>query len=780
MSSKAHNLVVVESPAKAKTIKKYLGAEFEVLACYGHIRDLEPKTGAVDPANNFSMKYQAIARNAKHVTAIANALKHCDHLYLAPDPDREGEAIAWHLQELLNKRNALKNKQVHRVTFNQITKSAVQEAIANPKEIAMPLVNAQQARRALDYLVGFNLSPLLWRKITRGLSAGRVQSPALRLIAERELEIERFEAKEYWNILADCKTTDSGAQAFKARLTHLHGKKLEQFSITKEAQATQAVSDIKQAASGNLRVSKVSKKERKRRPTAPFITSTLQQEASRKLGFTAQRTMRCAQQLYEGIDTGEGTTGLITYMRTDSTHLAAEALTEIREQITQQYGANNCPAQIRIYKAKSKNAQEAHEAIRPTSAARTPESIRNHLEDDQYKLYQLIWRRAVASQMIDATLNTVAVDLSAADHTFRANGSTIADPGFMQAYQEQSDDAPSTQTQDEKFLPEMQEGETIPVQEITAKQHFTEPPPRYNEASIVKKLEEYGIGRPSTYANIISTLQNRKYVEMDQKRFTPTDTGRIVNQFLTENFKQYVDYDFTAQLEDQLDAISRGETDWIKILDEFWKPFIKMVQEKDKSVTRADAMQARELGTDPASGKPVSARMGRYGPFVQIGTREDTEKPKFASIPPPFKLHSLTLEQALELCKLPRELGKNDAGDLISAGIGRYGPYIKHGSKYASMPETDDPLTVTLKRALEIVDEAKQKAANKIILEFSDQGIQVLRGRYGPYITDGKKNAKIPKGQEPDELTLEQCTELLEKAPAKGARRFTRKKKTDK
>lgn len=778
MSSKINKLVVVESPAKSKTIKKYLGPGFEVLASYGHVRDLEPKSGAVDTAHDFAMKYQSISRNAKHVTAIAKVMKQCDTIYLATDPDREGEAIAWHVMQLLEKRGLLKDKKVCRVTFNQITKSAIQEAVAHPQEISMDLVEAQQARRALDYLVGFNLSPLLWRKITRGLSAGRVQSPALRLIAEREMEIEAFQKQEYWYIHALAQTQKNDkASPFKARLTHLHEKKLEQFSLTNEEQAQQALEDVQAAANGQLTVDKVTKKERKRRPAPPFITSTLQQEAARKLGFTAQRTMRTAQQLYEGIDVGEGTTGLITYMRTDSINLASEAIGEIRAQIASQYGAEKCPKEIRSYKTKSKNAQEAHEGIRPTAASRTPESIKSYLDESQYKLYRLIWCRTMASQMIDATLHTVAVDLKAGPHTFRANGSTIANPGFMEVYLEQTDDAPAKKESDEKFLPEMEQGEQVKALEITPDQHFTEPPPRYNEASLVKKLEEFGIGRPSTYASIISTLQNRKYVEMDQKRFIPTDTGRIVNDFLTKHFTQYVDYDFTAQLEDQLDAIARGEKERIATLKTFWEPFIKMVQGKDKTITRADAMQARVLGTDPKSGKEVSARMGRYGPFIQIGTRDDEDKPKFSSIPPPHKIHDITLEQALELCKLPREIGKAENGDMISAGIGRYGPYIKYGSKYASLGEQDDPLTVTMARALEAIQEAKEKASNKIILEFKEQGIQVLRGRYGPYITDGTKNAKIPKGQEPSELSLEMCQELIKAAPEKGKGRFTRRKK---
>ena len=558
------NLVIVESPAKAKTIKKYLGKDFEVLASYGHVRDLVPKEGAVDPANDFAMKYQVIERNDKHVKAITTKLKNADALYLATDPDREGEAISWHLYELLKGKRVLKDKPVHRVVFNEITKKAVQDAVAHPRELSMDLVNAQQARRALDYLVGFNLSPLLWKKVRRGLSAGRVQSPALRLICEREEEIEAFETREYWTIEAD---TEKDGQAFSAKLTHFAGEKLEQFSVTDGERAAEIEQTLHAAAGGQLDVVKVEKKQRKRNPAAPFTTSTLQQEASRKLGFTAQRTMRIAQQLYEGVDIGSGAVGLITYMRTDSVNLADEALAELRDFIGEKYGADQLPKSPRQYKTKAKNAQEAHEAIRPTSVLNTPRPIARHLDRDQLKLYSLIWKRTVACQMIHATIDTVAADLGAGEgNVFRANGSTIANPGFMQVYLEGTDDAKPGDGE-EKMLPPLREGEQIALNKIRPEQHFTEPPPRYSEASLVKTLEEYGIGRPSTYASIISTLQDREYVEMDKKRFIPTDVGRVVNKFLTNYFTQYVDYDFTARLEDELDAVSRGEEEWIPLLE---------------------------------------------------------------------------------------------------------------------------------------------------------------------------------------------------------------------
>jgi len=607
------NLVIVESPAKSKTIKKYLGKDFEVLASYGHVRDLVPKEGAVDTANNFEMKYQVIEKNDRHVQAITKALAKADALYLATDPDREGEAISWHLYELLQKRKKLKGKATYRIVFNEITKRAVQEAVANPRELSMDLVNAQQARRALDYLVGFNLSPLLWKKIRRGLSAGRVQSPALRLIVERELEIEAFKAREYWTIEAD---SLKNKQSFSAKLTHYKNEKQSQFSITDGETAAEAEKTLLAAANGQLTVDKVEKKKRKRNPAAPFITSTLQQEAARKLGFTTQRTMRTAQQLYEGIDIGGDTTGLITYMRTDSVSLAQEALDEIREFITERYDDKQLPAQPRTFKTKAKNAQEAHEAIRPTSAKRTPEELKDGLTKDQYRLYELIWKRTIASQMVHATINTVAADLGCGEgHVFRATGSTIANPGFMALYLEGIDDAKAGDS-DEKMLPPLEQGEVIQLKAIRTGQHFTEPPPRFSEASLVKALEEHGIGRPSTYASIISTLQDRGYTELDKKRFMPTDVGRVVNKFLTEYFTKYVDYDFTARLEDELDAVSRGEKEWVPLLEQFWSPFKERIDHTEQNVKRSDVTHEAMDEKCPKCNEPLSIRLGRHGRFI--------------------------------------------------------------------------------------------------------------------------------------------------------------------
>ena len=607
------NLVIVESPAKAGTIKKYLGKGFEVLASYGHVRDLVPKSGAVNPEDGFKMQYQAIERNERYVQAIAKAMKKADTLYLATDPDREGEAISWHLLELLKSRGHLKNKTVHRVVFNEITKKAVQDAIANPRELSMDLVNAQQARRALDYLVGFNLSPLLWKKVRRGLSAGRVQSPALRMIAERELEIEAFNSREYWSIEAYLLREKQG---FSAKLTHYQDKKLEQFSITDSDSAALAEQKLLAAANGKLRVEKVQKKQRKRNPAAPFTTSTLQQEAARKLGFTTQRTMRTAQQLYEGVDTGSGATGLITYMRTDSVHLSDEALVELREFIVDRFGKENLPAAPQQYKTKAKNAQEAHEAIRITSVKRTPEELKEHLSKDQFRLYELIWKRTLACQMIHATINTVTADLSCGvGNMFRASGSTITNPGFMSVYMEDVDDV-KKEGDDEKMLPPLEQEEELSLKAIRPEQHFTEPPPRYSEASLVKALEEHGIGRPSTYASIISTLQDREYVELEKKRFHPTDVGRVVNKFLTNYFTRYVDYGFTSDLEDQLDAVSRGEEEWIPLLEKFWTPFKDQIDHTEENVKRSDVTHEAMDEECPKCGKQLSIRLGRHGRFI--------------------------------------------------------------------------------------------------------------------------------------------------------------------
>ncbi|MBT8104402.1 MAG: DNA topoisomerase I [Woeseiaceae bacterium] len=766
------NLVIVESPAKAKTISKYLGKDFEVMASYGHVRDLVPKEGAVDPDNAFAMKYAIIERNEKHVKAIMRALKKADALYLATDPDREGEAISWHLIELLREREALDNKDVHRVVFHEITKQAVQEAVAHPRDLSGDLIGAQQARRALDHLIGFNLSPLLWKKIQPKLSAGRVQSPALRMIVERELEIEAFKAREYWSIEADVSKSE---QPFVSRLVQYKGEKVEQFSFENEQAAREVEKTLLAAAGGELTAVSVTKKQRRRNPAAPFTTSTLQQEASRKLGFNTQRTMRVAQKLYEGIELpGEGQVGLISYMRTDSVTLADVAVAEIRDVITERYGAQNVPDAVRTFKNKSKNAQEAHEAVRPTSVARHPDDIRASLDDEQYKLYALIWRRTMACQMVPAVFDTVAIDMMPGaatqnddGHRMRANGSVLVEPGFMAVYQEGRDD--TKDDEGDRLLPETAEGDTIKLLELRPEQHFTEPPPRFTEASLVKTLEEYGIGRPSTYASIIVTLKNREYVEMDGKRFIPTDIGRIVNGFLTEHFTQYVDYDFTAKLEDDLDEVSLGHKEWIPLLDNFWGPFHELCEEKE-SLTRGEVAKERELGIDPKSGKPVSVRMGRYGPFVQIGTKDDEEKPKFAGLRPGQKMNEIDLETALELFKLPRKLGETPDGLSVSASVGRFGPYVRYGDKYVSIRGDDDPYTIELPRALELIEEKKIADANRIILDFEEDGIQVLNGRYGPYITDKKKNARVPKDREPKSLSIEECKELLAAAPERGRR----------
>ena len=769
----AKNLVVVESPAKARTIKKYLGPGYEVLASYGHVRDLRPKEGAVEPDNDFAMHYEPIERNEKHVAALARAMKKADALYLATDPDREGEAIAWHVAELLKEKKLLNGKPVHRIAFHEITKRAVAEAVNSPRELSTSLINAQQARRALDYLVGFNLSPLLWKKIRRGLSAGRVQSPALRMIAEREDEIEAFEAREYWTLEADVHKDEA---PFVAKLTHYEQEKLTQFSITDESRAKHVETDLTGRAAGSLRVVKVEKKQRKRNPAAPFTTSTMQQEAARRLGFTAQRTMRTAQQLYEGVDTGDGHVGLITYMRTDSVTLAGEALQELRDFIASEYGQDQLPPEAHTYKTKAKNAQEAHEAVRPTGVQRTPDSIKDSLNEDQLKLYRLIWRRAVACQMIHATIDMVAADLACGEDDdsaiFRATGSSIANAGFLQVYDEDSDE------DKDRRLPILVEGEAIALAGIRSEQHFTEPPPRYTEASLIRTLEEYGIGRPSTYATIISTLLAREYVELESRRFRPTDVGRLVNSFLTKHFADYVDYDFTARLEDDLDAISRGEKEWVPRMREFWEPFHRQVEDKDANVSRKEASQARVLGVDPESGRELAVRMGRYGPYAQIGTAEEDEKPRFAGLRRDQRLDTITMDEALYLFTLPRDLGVDEDGLPVVANIGRFGPYVRYGDKFVSLKKEDDPYTVGLDRALELIAEKKRFDAEREIQVFEEEGIKVLNGRYGPYVTNGERNARVPKDREPKSLSLEECKELLAAAPPRrGSRKAGANKK---
>ena len=764
----------MESPAKAKTIKKYLGKDFEVLASYGHVRDLVPKEGAVDTENHFAMKYQVVERNQKHVDAISRALKQAKSLFLATDPDREGEAISWHLSELLKANGELVGKTVQRVVFYEITKTAVREAMEQPRELSVDLVNAQQARRALDYLVGFNLSPLLWKKVRPGLSAGRVQSPALRMICEREDEIAAFVAREYWTIDAELEHAE---QKFPGKLVEYGGAKVEQFSFTTEAQAQQVERTLRDAAKGTLTVLSVDRKQRRRNPAAPFTTSTLQQEAARKLGFSAQKTMRVAQQLYEGVDIGEGAVGLITYMRTDSLNLAQEAIGQIREVIVQLYGMEGLAEEPRIFKTKSKNAQEAHEAIRPTSASILPNDIEKSLESDQFRLYSLIWKRTVACQMAPAIFDTVAVELLAGSDgskrtVLRANGSTLVKPGYISVYQEGMDDV--VQDDSDHVLPPMQEGDRVKLTGVVPTQHFTEPPPRFSEASLVKALEEYGIGRPSTYASIISTLRDREYVEIESRRFTATDIGKIVSRFLTQYFTTYVDYDFTAKMEDSLDAVASGEQEWVPLLDKFWKPFIDLVNHTETSVSREEVAQARDLGIDPVSGKPMSVRMGRFGPFVQIGTKDDADKPRFAGLRPGQKMDAITHAQAIELFKLPRKLGLTATGEEIMTNVGRFGPYVKYGAKYVSL-KTDDPYEITPERALEVIRDKEIADANRLILDFPDAGIQVLNGRFGPYVTDKQRNAKIPKDRDPKSLTLEECQTMLAAAPLRSFGKWGRK-----
>lgn len=812
----ASNLLIVESPAKAKTLKKYLGNDFEILATFGHVRDLVPKTGAIDTENDFAMQYEIIARNSKHVDAIAKAAAAADHIYLATDPDREGEAIAWHVSELLKAKRGLKNKTMQRVVFYEITENAVLEAVANPREIAIPLVNAQQARRALDYLVGFNLSPLLWRKIRPGLSAGRVQSPALRLIVERELEIEAFKSQEYWSVHLD---TQKNKLPFTAKLFQYQGKKLEQLTIAGE-DAYKKIYETLNGAKLPPKVVRVDKKAKQRYAAAPFTTSTLQQEGIRKLGMTADRVMRIAQQLYEGVDIGGQAIGLISYMRTDSVNLANEAIAEIRGYIGSNFSADYLPRTQPVYKSKAKNAQEAHEAIRPTSILRAPDSIRDALTVDQARLYEMIWKRTLASQMTPARFDTVSVDirLGGDDTLFRASGQTLVFPGFIAVYQEDTDD--STEEEGGK-LPPLVEGDVLPVDKLYGEQHFTQPPPRFTEASLVKTLEEHGIGRPSTYASIISTLQAREYAVLDKKRFTPTDVGRVVNRFLSEHFTRYVDYGFTAQMEDELDEISDGKRDWIPVLQAFWTDFEKLVEEK-KNIERKDVTQQlmdeacpkcgkplatrlgkrgsfvgctaypecdytrstsgeispedarKELGNDPVSNLPVLLLRGPYGYYVQLGEVEEgaKKKPRRMSWPKEVPPENADLPTALKLLELPKEIGDHpESGKKVIVNIGRFGPYIGHDGKFKSIPKTESVFTITLARAVELLAEAR--TSNTVLRELGvhpedKKPIDVCNGRYGPYVRHGKVNATLPKDISPDEITLEEALPLLSARAAKG------------
>ena len=843
-------VVVVESPSKAKTINKYLGSGFTVLASYGHIRDLPSKDGSVDPSNDFEMIWELDANSKKRVNEIAAAVKGADRLVLATDPDREGEAISWHLLEALAEKKALKDIRIDRVAFNAITKKAVQEAMAQPREIDADLVDAYLARRALDYLVGFSLSPVLWRKLPGSRSAGRVQSVALRLVCERELEIETFKPQEYWTVKANA-TAPNGA--FNARLVIHQGEKLKKFSLANEADAMAAKSAVETA---QFTLSAVEAKPSRRNPPPPFTTSTLQQEAARKLGFNAQRTMRTAQSLYEGIDIGGETTGLITYMRTDGVDMAPEAIADARNSISSRFGAPYQPDAPRVFKTKAKNAQEAHECIRPTAFSRDPDSLRG-LNEDQSKLYALIWKRAMASQMEAARLENTTIDLSSSDKQtgLRANGSVILFDGFLALYEEGRDDGDSDG--ESGVLPQVKTGETVDTSDVNADQHFTQPPPRYSEASLVKKLEELGIGRPSTYASILTTLRDRGYVNMEKNRFIPDSKGRIVTAFLENYFRKYVEYDFTADLEETLDAISAGNADWKTFLKNFWSEFHAAIEDigelrisevldalneslgplifpkkEDGSDPRAcpscddgrlslktgrygafigcsnypeckytrqlsaladdgeDAETANKvLGQDPETNIDVWLKFGRFGPYIQLGEQdpETKEKPKRAGLPKTWPPADVTLEKALMLLSLPREVGAHpEDGVMIEAGLGRFGPFVKHAKLYANLESIEDVFEIGLNRAVTVLAEKKANPRGrrqaKALKELgahpvTGEPVNVLEGRYGPYIKHEKTNATIPSGTDPQDITLEQAVELI---TAKEKKKPTKKKATKK
>jgi DNA topoisomerase-1 len=846
-------VVVVESPAKAKTINKYLGQDFHVLASYGHIRDLPAKDGSVRPDDGFSMDWETDAKSDRQIKEIAAAVKNADKLFLATDPDREGEAISWHVRQVLEQKGVLKGKDVKRVVFNEITKTAVLDAMKNPRDVHQDLVDAYLARRALDYLVGFTLSPVLWRKLPGSRSAGRVQSVALRLICERETEIENFRTQEYWTVQADFLT--EGGQAVTANLTHLNSVKLDKFALPDEASAQSAKLAIE---SDRFRVARVERKKAKRNPYAPFTTSTLQQEASRKLHLGAARTMQLAQRLYEGVDIGGETVGLITYMRTDGVQMAAEAIASARDLIGRDFGKTYVPPSPRIYKTKAKNAQEAHECIRPTDMFRRPEQVAKYLDRDQLRLYELIWKRTVASQMAAAELDQVAVDVAGEGErtVLRATGSVVVFDGFLKVYREDRDDAPAAHEDDEseRILPDVREGEAMARQAVRPEQHFTQPPPRYSEASLVKKLEELGIGRPSTYASILSVLQERNYVRLDARRFIPEDRGRLVTAFLESYFGRYVEYNFTADLEDQLDQISDGKADWRKVLEEFWRAFIaavegtkelrvsEVIETLDRELgahffpeqpgghdprlcpgcnsgrlslklgkfgafigcsnypecrfTRpltvggegegaAEQMDpTRELGLDPETGDKIILKKGPYGWYVQRG---EEAKPKRVSLYKGLEPAAVNLDIGLKLLALPRPIGPHpESGKTISAGVGRFGPYLVHDGKYKSLAKDDDVLTIGMNRAVELLAQAKGKAAAgplRTLGERDGKPVTVHEGRYGPYVSCDGVHATLPKDVDPQTVTLEIALPLIAakaaKAPAKKPARKTAAKKAD-
>lgn len=858
----AQNLVIVESPAKAKTINKYLGPDYTVVASFGHVRDLPAKNGSVDPDKDFAMQWEIGERSHKPLGEIISRAKKVQNVFLATDPDREGEAISWHVSEYLKEKYLADKVKIRRVTFNEITKSAVQEAFKHARDIDHHLVDAYMARRALDYLVGFTLSPVLWRKLPGSRSAGRVQSVALRLICEREAEIEIFKPEEYWSIEALLTTKDG--KGFTARLSQLDGEKIEKMTLGNQGSADAAVARIN---GQNFSVAAIERKQVRRNPYPPFITSTLQQEASRKLRFSATKTMRTAQKLYEGVDIGGETVGLITYMRTDGVTLSGEAIAAARKLIKNKFGDNYLPDSPRAYKSKVKNAQEAHEAIRPTDIHRTPDSVSEYLGEDEAKLYDLIWKRTVACQMESAVLDQVSVDIANPDGkvVLRATGSIVAFDGFLKVYREEQEDEDKDASEEERRLPPLKEGDALKLGEVTPSQHFTQPPPRYTEASLVKKMEELGIGRPSTYASILQVLQDRDYVKLDQRRFIPESRGRIVTAFLMNFFGQYVEYNFTADLEEQLDEISAGDIEWKRVLRDFWKAFSQAV-EKTSDLKITDVINALEhdlspilfpdqgpegrvcptcktgtlslklgkygafvgcsnypdcrytrpvlsgggdgdgnagesgniapklLGKHPKTGTDVSLRFGPYGPYVQMDAPEGAAaeavaeepaddgkkkkkakkpaapKPKRAPVPKNMDAHDMDLDRAVALLALPRDVGLHpESGEMIKAGIGRFGPFLVHQGKFKSIP-ADDPdgvLTIGLNRAVDLLaQQGKGRGGFGALKELGPhpedgKPVTINRGRYGPYVKHGSVNATIPKDVEAEAVTMAQAVEWL-------------------
>jgi len=860
----AENLVIVESPSKAKTINKYLGKDYKVLASFGHIRDLPSKNGSVDTENNFEMKWELSERASKTLKDITTALKDASTVYLATDPDREGEAISWHINEYFKEKKLLNKVTIKRVTFNEITKNSVLKAFQNARDIDQSLVDAYLARRALDYLVGFNLSPILWRKLPGSRSAGRVQSVALRLICEREEEIEKFIAEEYWTIEAALKTQTN--KGFSSRLWQLDGNKIEKMTINNEAQAKSAVSKIE---GQKYKVAKVEKKQVKRNPYAPFITSTLQQEASRKLRFGASKTMRVAQSLYEGVDIAGETIGLITYMRTDGITLSNEAIFAARELIKNKFGDNYLPESPRMYKSKVKNAQEAHEAIRPTDVFRSPEEVAKYLNEDELKLYELIWKRTIACQMESAVMDQASVDIENSNKNvvLRATGSIIAFDGFLKLYIEDEDDREDRE--EERMLPPLKEGDDVNLEEVIPSQHFTQAPPRYTEASLVKKLEELGIGRPSTYASILQVLQDRNYVTLDQRRFVPDSRGRIVTSFLVNFFGKYVEYDFTANLEEELDEITEGRVEYKKMLNDFWNDFTKAIEDtKDLTITEVinkldsdlekylypeggenkrkcpkcadgtlslklgkfgafigcsnyptcthtrpvlsagqdeapETNEPKEIGKHPTTGGNITLRFGPYGPYLQLDLtsaeidknneepvieytktgkpkkpkKPKALKPKRGPIPRTVNVDDITLDMAVKLLELPREVGIHpETGEKITAGIGRFGPFLLHQNKFKSIPASDPEgvLDITLSHAVEILSQESKGKGFGVVKELgkhteSGDNVTISRGRYGPYIKCGKVNTPIPKDlvDNLESITLEQAIAWLSEKETK-------------